>query len=192
MRIFFESTAASIPDDPGEILVGYLAVDPGDVRTEGLELAHDVLVAPIEVIDVVEPRRPPSTEGGNHKRRARADVGHRHRAAMERAGPRHDRAATLHIDVGPELAQFRHVLEAVFEDSLGDMAPSMRLRHQADKGSLQVGRESGMRPGRHVNRLQVPVALYPEAVGPVLDLDAGRPKLEDHGPKGAGSRRFEP
>jgi hypothetical protein len=40
-----------------------------------------------------------------------------------------------------------------------------------------------MRPGRHVNRLQVPVALYPEAVGPVLDLDAGRPKLEHHGPK---------
>src|SRR6202022_3768437 len=90
-----------------------------------------------------------------------------------------------------ELAQFRHVLEAVFEDSLGDMAPSMRLRHQADKGSLQVGRESGMRPGRHVNRLQVPVALYPEAVGPVLDLDAGRPKLEDHGPKVGGLDVFE-
>src|SRR4029077_7474487 len=129
MPIFFESTAASIPDDPGEIVVARLAVDPGDVGTQGLELAHDVLVAAIQVIDVVEHRRPPGTEGGNYKRRAGADVGHGDRPAMQRAGPRDNRAATLHIDVGPELAQLWHVLKAIFEDGLGNMATSVRLRH---------------------------------------------------------------
>src|SRR5437870_4584268 len=64
MPIFFESTADSIPDDPGEIVpnVARLAVDAGDVRADASELAHDFLIATVEVIDVVEHGRPPGAE----------------------------------------------------------------------------------------------------------------------------------
>src|SRR5712691_1249406 len=106
MPIFFESTAGSIPDDPGEVVtnVAGLAVDSRDVRAQTLELAHDVLVATIEVVDVVELGGPFRTEGGNHERRAGSDVGHPDGATVQRVGPGHDRAAAFHVDVGPELA----------------------------------------------------------------------------------------
>src|SRR6202163_342501 len=117
MPIFFESNAASIPDDSREIVTGIagLADHPRDVRTQPLELADDVLVATIQVIDVVEHGRPVGTERGDDERRAGPDVGHRDRAAMQRTGPGHDGAAALDVDVGPELAQLGHMLEAVFE-----------------------------------------------------------------------------
>src|SRR3977135_392151 len=168
MPIFFESTAASIPDDPGEIVpsIARLALDARDLRTQALELVDDILVATVQVIDVIQRGGPAGGEGGDDQGRAGPDVGHRNRCAAKRAGPGHDGAAALYIDVGPELAQFWYVLEAVFEDGLRHMAPSVRLRHQANKGRLQIGRESGMRPGRHVDRLQVTVAPHPETVRP--------------------------
>src|SRR5438132_69824 len=185
MPIFFESTADSIPDDPGEVVtnVARLAVDSCDVRAQTLELAHDFLVAAIEMINILENRGPPGGEGGHDERRTRADVGNGDRPAMQHAGAGHDRAAALHNDIRPQLAKFWHVLEAVFEHGLGYMAPALRLRHQADEGRLQVGRKSRMRPGGHVDRLQVAIALHPQAVRPVLYLDTGRSQLEDHGAK---------
>src|SRR5712691_10760675 len=79
MPIFFESTAGSIPDDPGEIVpnVARLAVDSCDVRAQSLELADDLLVATIQVVRIVEHGGPPGAERGHHERRAGADVGHR-------------------------------------------------------------------------------------------------------------------
>src|SRR5438132_3785085 len=193
MPIFFESTADSIPDDPGEIVtnVARLAIDSCDVRAQTLELAHDFLVAAIEVINILENGGPPGGEGGHDERRTRADVGNGDRPAMQHAGAGHDRAAALHNDIRPQLAKFWHVLEAVFEHGLGYMAPALRLRHQADEGRLQVGRKSRMRPGGHVDRLQVAIALHPQAVRPVLYLDAGRSQLEDHGAKVGGLEVFE-
>src|SRR5438093_1669724 len=59
MPIFLESTVTSIPNDPGEIWPDLgLAVDPRDMRAESLQLGHDVLVTAVQVIDVVEHRRP--------------------------------------------------------------------------------------------------------------------------------------
>src|SRR5260370_24422324 len=102
MRFFFESTPASIPDDPGEIVTDVaLALDPRDVRTEALELAHDVLIATVQVIDVVEHGGPVGAEGGDDECRAGSYVRDGDQAAMPRAGPLHDRATALGVDVGP-------------------------------------------------------------------------------------------
>ena len=133
------------------------------------------LVATIQVIDVVEHGRPPGTERGDHESRAGSDVGHADGGAVQHTGAGDDGTAALHVDVRAKLAELRDVLEAVFEDGFGDHAASVRLRHQADEGRLQVGWESGMRPGGDVDRLQAAVALDPEAVGLILHLDAGRP-----------------
>src|SRR6202022_2650596 len=169
MPIFFESTAASIPDDPGEVVTDVtIALDAGDVRPEPLELAHDFLVAAVQVIDVVERSGPLGTEGGDPQRSTGPDVGHRDGAAAQHIGPRHDCAAALNIDVGSQLAKFWHVLEAVLEDGLRHHTASVGLCHQADERRLQVGRESWVRPGRHVDRLQVPAAPHPETMGSVL------------------------
>src|SRR3989442_10016259 len=192
MPIFFDSMPDSSPDNPGEFVADLtLAVDAGDMRAQPLELADDLLVATIQVVRIVEHGGPPGAEGGHHERRAGADVGHRDRPATQLAGTGDDRAATLHNDVRPQLAKFWDMLEAVFEYGLRNMAAPVRLRHQADKGRLQIRRESGVRPGRHVDRLQVAVALHPEAVRPVLHLDAGRPQLEHHGSKVGGLDVFE-
>src|SRR5260370_40947796 len=106
MRFFFESTPASIPDDPGEIVTDVaLALDPRAVRTAALELAHDVLIATVQVIDVVEPGGPVAAEGGDDERRAGSDVGDGGRAAMQRAALCPARATALGGGIGPELAQ---------------------------------------------------------------------------------------
>src|ERR1700693_5821723 len=100
-------------------------------------------------------------------------------------------AATLDVNVGPELAQFQYVLEAVLEDRLGDDTFPVRLRHQADEGRLQVGGESGVWAGGDVDRLQPAVALYPETVRLILHLDAGLAQLQHHGPEIRGRDVFE-
>src|SRR5437870_3530200 len=135
MPIFLESTATSIPDDPGEIWPDLgVAADPRDMRAESLELSHDVLVAPVQVIDVVEDRRPFGAESGHHQGGTGTDIGHIDRAAVERAGARDHRAAAFHVDVRAQLAELGHVLKAVFENGLRDDAAAVRLRHEADEG----------------------------------------------------------
>src|SRR5256885_3998793 len=117
MLFFFEGTADSFPDARGEVVryVARLAVDAGDVRAKAFELAHDFLVATVEVIDVVEHGRPLGAEGGDHERRAGADVGHGNRASVQRAGTGDDGAAALDVDIRPELTKLWHVLKAVFK-----------------------------------------------------------------------------
>ena len=110
---------------------------------------------------------------------------------MQRAGTGDDGAAALDVDIRPELAKLWHVLKSVFKDRFRYMAPTVRLRHHADEGRLQVGRKPGVGPGRHVDRLQVAVAPHPQSVHPIFDLDAGRPQLEHHGPKVGGLDVFE-
>src|SRR3989442_329814 len=190
--IFFDSTVDSIPDNPGKIVADVtLALDAGDMRAQAFELAHDFLVTTVEVIDVVEHRRPVGAEGGDHERRAGSDVRHRDRAPVQRAGTGDDGAAALDVDIRPELAKLGHMLKSVFEDGFRYMAPSVRLRHYADEGRLQVGRKPGVGPGRHVDRLQLAVAPHPETVHPIFDLDASRPQLEDHGTKVGGLDIFQ-
>src|SRR2546425_902825 len=184
MPIFLESTVTSIPNDPGEIWPDLgLAVDSRDMRAESLQLGHDVLVAAVQVIDVVEHRRPFGAQRRHDEGGARPNVGHADRTAVERAGAGDHRAAAFHVDVRAELAELGHMLKTVFENGLRDDAAAMRLRHEADEGRLQVRREAGVRPGRHVDWLQPFTAPYPEAVRLLFYLDARRPQLEDQRPQ---------
>src|SRR2546421_10964739 len=106
MPIFLESTVPSISNDPGKVRPRLgLAGDPRDVGSKPFELAHDVLVAPVEVIDIVERGRALGAQGGHHESRARTDVGYGHRGTMERGRPGDDRAAALDISVCTEPAQ---------------------------------------------------------------------------------------
>src|SRR2546428_11578828 len=184
MPIFLESTATSIPDDPGEIRPDLgLAVDPREMRAESLELGHDVLITAVQVIDAVEHRRPFGAQRRHDEGGAGTDIGHVDRTAVQRAGAGDHRAAAFNVDVRAQLAELRHMLKAVFEDGLRDDAAAMRLRHEADEGRLQVRREAGVRPGRHVDWLQPFTAPYPEAVRLLFYLDARRPQLEDQRPQ---------
>src|SRR5437763_1149623 len=98
MPIFFDSTRRSIPDDPREIrpLLGFSA-HPSDVRAHLLKLAHHVLVAAVQVIDVLERGRPLRAKGSDHERSARANIGDRHRSTVERAWARYDCAPALDV-----------------------------------------------------------------------------------------------
>src|SRR5438874_1670574 len=154
MPIFFESTADSIPDDPGEVVtyVARLAVDAGDVRAQAFELAYDFLVATVEVIDVVEHGRPVGAEGSDHERRAGADVGHRDRASVQRAGSGDDGAKVGGLDVFEHtLAPGRGDGEGVGSrlDVVGDhaMGGTAQLRDAFD---LQHIGANSVDPGPHL------------------------------------------
>src|SRR5947209_16508657 len=117
MPIFFESIRRSIPDDPRQIrpLLG-LSAHPSDVCADLLKLAHHVLIAAIQVIDVVERGRALRAKGSDYKRSARANIGDRHRSTVERRWARYDRAPALHVDIRSQFAQLRHMLKAIFEN----------------------------------------------------------------------------
>src|SRR3989441_6098491 len=192
MPIFLESTATSIPYDPGEIRPDLgPAVDPGEMRAESLELGHHLLVPAVQVIDVVEDGRPFGAEGRHDEGGARTDIGHIDRAAVERARAGDHRAAAFHGDVRAQLAELGHMLKAVFEDGLRDDAVAVRLGHEADPGRLQVRREAWVWPGGHVDGLQPFAAAHPEAVRLLFDLGPRRPQLEDQGPQVSRYNIFE-
>src|SRR5437867_12982499 len=97
MPIFLESTATSIPYNPGEIWADLgLTLDPRDMRTESLQLRHNILVAALQVIDVVEDRRPRGAEGCRDESGAGTDIGGVHRAGGARGGSGGERGAALH------------------------------------------------------------------------------------------------
>src|SRR2546430_16030238 len=88
MPIFLESTATSIPDDPGEIWPDLgLAIDPREMRAQSLELRHDVLVTAVQVIDVVEHRRPLGAQRRHDEGGAGTDIGHVDEPPCSALGP---------------------------------------------------------------------------------------------------------
>src|SRR5438876_2129143 len=192
MPIFLESTATSIPYNPGEIWADLgFTVDPGDMCTESFQLGHNILVAAVQVIDVVEDRRPLGAEGCHDEGGAGTDIGDVDRAAVECVGTGDDRGAALYTNVRPQLAELGHVLKAVFEDGLRDVALAVRLRHQADERRLQVRRKAGVRPGRHVDGLQPFTAPHKEAMCLLVHFDARPTQLEDQGAQVSGYSIFQ-
>src|SRR2546430_1378423 len=149
------------------------------------------LIAPVQVIDILKDGRPSGAESRHDEGSAGTDIRHIDRAAVERAGSRDHCAAAFDIDVRTQLAELRHVLKTVFEDRLRDDAPTVRLRHEADEGRLQVRGEAGVRPGRHVDRLHPLTAPHPEAVRPIFHPDAPPPQLADQGPQVSRYNIFE-
>src|SRR5438093_13768561 len=114
MPIFLESTVTSIPYNPGEIGADLrLTVDPRDMRAQSFQLGHDVLVAAVQVIDVVEHGRPFGTQAGDDEGGAGTYIGDVDRAAVECVGTGDDRGAALCTNVRPQLAEPGHVRKAV-------------------------------------------------------------------------------
>ena len=94
-----------------------------------------------------------SAHPGDHQCGAGADVRDPDLGAVETARPVHDRVQpALDGDAGAHLGQLAHVLEAVFVHVLGDDALTVSLGHERHVLGLQVGRKTGKRPGRHVDR----------------------------------------
>src|SRR5205807_6262899 len=87
-------------------------------------------------------------------------------------------AASLDGDLSAQPVQFPYVLESVLEDRLRHHAASPGLGHEADVGSLQVGREAGVGPGRDVYGPKLTRSADGEAVSLLHDISAGGPQLE--------------
>src|SRR5438094_8518794 len=129
MPIFLESTVTSIPYNPGEIGADLgLTVDPRDLRAQSFQLGHHVLVAAVQVIDVVEHDRPFGTQAGHDEGGAGTDIGNVDRAAVERVGTGDDRGAALCTNVRPELAERGHAPKAVVDRGRRDVAWAVGLR----------------------------------------------------------------
>src|SRR5438094_9222056 len=104
MPIFLESTVTSIPYNPGEIGADLrLTVDPRDMRAQSFQLGQHVLVAAVQVIDVVEHGRPCGTQAGHDEGGAGTDIGDVDRAAVECCGTGGDRGAARYPNVRLQL-----------------------------------------------------------------------------------------
>src|SRR3989475_3377936 len=115
----------------------------------------------------------------DHKCRTRADVRDGELGSAETCRAVHDcMQAALDSDAGAHLGELAHMLEAVLVDVLRDHALAIGLRHERHVLSLEVGRKTGKRPGRHVDRLQRRLPVPRDAKPSVARLDAGTGLLE--------------
>ena len=58
------------------------------------------------------------------------------------------------IDVGAHTGQFRHMHETIFKDRLGDHGGPLSDRHQDHELRLQVGGETGIGLGHHIDPIE--------------------------------------
>src|SRR5437763_1683230 len=140
MPIFLESTPlpSSVADDFREIGALGIArvVLTKDVGAKGSQLELQVLIAALEVEDVVDHGRPGCAESRDDQGRAGADVGRGHTGPAQPRRTADHGAAPLDCDLSTQPVQLPYVLESVLEDRFRHHAASLRLGHEADVGSL--------------------------------------------------------
>ena len=119
-------------------------------------------------------------QAGDHQGRAGAQIGGHHRGAGEHLDAAHDRRVAVRLDVGAHAQQLGHVHEAILEDGFGEHASAPRAGHQGHELRLHVGREAGVRRGRHVDAAQGLFAADAHVLAFALDLQPGLAQLHDH------------
>ena len=144
-------------------LVGY--VHHGDVRANGAELAHQILVAPLDILHAAEFGGALGGQTGDDQRRTGPQVAGLDRRAYQLVGALDDGHLAVHLDAGAQTFQLVHVLEAVGTvDTLGDEAGALRQRQHGGDLRLHIRGETGVGQGLDVGLLQRLAAAHQQGV----------------------------
>src|SRR5699024_3066510 len=140
------------------------AGDKGDIRAQAAQLADKVLIAALDIVDVLD-------LGGAF----RAEPRYYHGCALAQITGRYGRAAELlhalyhcrpavNLHLRTHLAQLGEVFEAVVVDALCYYAGAVCQAKRCGKLGLHVRREAGIRHGLDVDLSQPASALHRDAV----------------------------
>ena len=144
-----------------------------DIRAHGAELAHQILVAALDILDAAELGGALGGQTGDDQRRAGPQVAGLDGRAHQMADTLDDGHLAVHLNVGAHALQLVHILEAVGTvDPLGDKAGALRQgQHGGDLG-LHIRGEAGIGQRLDVGFLQRLAAAHQQRVVLLLHHDA--------------------
>src|SRR5690606_2665432 len=145
------------------------------------QLALDVLVAAVEVVDAVDGGFAIGDQAGKDQRGRCTQVGRHHRGAAEAGNAGHGGTVALDMDLRAQARQLLHVHEAVLEDRLVEDADAFGDAVHRHELRLHVGGKAGMRRGDDVHR-PGPTAAHVDGDGitAAADVGTGLDQLVEH------------
>ena len=125
----------------GLLLVG--GDDHPNVGTHAGELADNVLVAPLNVVDGVNLSDPVGGETGNDQRRAGPQVAGPDRRTGELAYTFDNGHLAVHLDLRTQAAELVHIAVAVVPNALGENAGTLGQTQNSGDLGLHIGGKPG-------------------------------------------------
>ena len=151
---------------------GVRALDAPDVRAEAAQLADDVLIAALDIFDLLHTGRALGGQTRNDHCGARAQVAGVNRAAGKALNARDDGGLGVDLDARAHAVQLGAIAEARVIDALGDDARAPRQRHTDGDLRLHIRREAGIGQGLHIGAAQLAGALDADGIVVFRDLRA--------------------
>jgi MFS family permease len=136
-----------------------------DVGAKCAQTLHEVLVAAVDVVGVVNLSLAVSPECGNGEGGTGTDVVGPHRGSREPLDAPDDRMVALGADVGAHAHQLVDVAEAAAEEILGDDPDPIGHRQHGDEERFVVGGHPRIRQRRQVDGAEPTVGHHPKTVG---------------------------
>ncbi len=149
--------------------------------TEADELADEVVIAAVDMMDVADLRLAFGDEAREHHSGASAEIGRLDLAARELVNAFDDGRAAIDADVRAHALELVHMHEAVLKDRLRHAARAFGNRQHGHELRLHVRRETRIWHRLDVDGLRLLVAAHTDAVDVLFNRDAGFLELCDDG-----------
>lgn len=112
------------------------------VGAEGGQLAHVILIAAVDVLEVMHTRLAVGHDTREHEGRARPQIGGGHGRPLQMIDAAHDGVVVVQRHVGPHAHELGGEHEAVLEDVLRDDRHVIGQGRQQHELSLEIGGET--------------------------------------------------
>src|SRR5690606_16545443 len=119
--------------------MGRPLLDPLDIRADTAQLAHDLLIAAVEMVDAADDGFALGGKPGKDQADAGAQVGGHHRGAAQLFHAGDAGVAAVDLDLRAHPRQFGGVHEAVLENGFLQLAGALGGAEQRHHLRLQVG-----------------------------------------------------
>ena len=120
-------------------------VDHGDIRAHGTELAHQILVAALDILHAAQLGGTLGGQSGDDQCRAGPQVTGLDGGAYQLVDTLDNGNLAVHLNVGAQTLQLVHILEAVGTvDTLGHKAGTLCQRENGGDLGLHIRGEAGI------------------------------------------------
>ena len=151
-------------------LNGLVALDAVDLRAEVAELADDILIAALDIVDVRDLARALSGQRGDDHGGARAEIVGLHARSGQVVDAFDDGAAAFDADLRAHARQFADVAVTVVPHALGDHARPLGKAEGNGDLWLHIGRKAGIGQRLDVGAAKLARAAHEQRVVLLLDL----------------------
>src|SRR6266508_721889 len=145
-----------------------------DRSPEPVEFLLHLLVTAVQMVDAFDDRLAMRCQGRERQSRRGSQVACHHAGPHQADGPLDDRGSPVEADPRSHTLEFRHVVETILEDRLGDSRHALHARRQSHPLGLQVRGKAGVRSSRNVLPGEFLGRAHAQCVRALLDRKSTR------------------